>query len=193
MKFHTEGSVFILKIQTVKNLGSIQHLCMWKHEFAKSMHASFCVIQGPDSITFMEIMPELLRPHGFFRKQDNKTSSATLIGLFFFLRCCKMFHLSRQWLLWSRILDELIFIMPETPERTKKWSLSSVTALGYCLVPHDNTFTTSPASGILQSNKHDLFSHFLRHIRQTSYSSPINISNRVTVQTAGFHISSCLV
>lgn len=59
---------------------------MWKHEFAKSMHASFCVIQGPDSITFMEIMPELLRPHGFFRKQDNKTSSATLIGLFFFFK-----------------------------------------------------------------------------------------------------------
>ena len=48
------------------------------------MRASFCVIKRPNSITFTKILPELLRSLGFFRKWDNKTSSAAVIGLFLF-------------------------------------------------------------------------------------------------------------
>ena len=66
-------------------MGEALHLSMWKYKPAKSMRVSFCDINGPNFITFTKILPELLGPLGFFRKWDNKTSSAALKGFFFFM------------------------------------------------------------------------------------------------------------
>lgn len=66
-------------------MGEALHLSMWKYKPAKSMRVSFCDIKGPNFITFTKILPELLGPLGFFRKWDNKTSSAALKGFFFFM------------------------------------------------------------------------------------------------------------
>jgi len=65
-------------------MGEALHLSMWKYKPAKSMCVSFCDIKGPNFITFTKILPELLGPLGFFRKWDNKTSSAVLKGFFFY-------------------------------------------------------------------------------------------------------------
>lgn len=72
-------------------MGEALHLSMWKYKPTKSTCASFCDIKGPNSITFTKVLPELLGPLGFFRKWDNKTSSAVLKGFFFFYGVAKCF------------------------------------------------------------------------------------------------------
>lgn len=128
----------IWKVQTVKNVGETQHgyVC-------ESMN-----LQTPRGHCFASFKGQIPSPLRRFCPCDWGRMALLGSGIIklarntdriVVLRCCNIFHLFRQWLLWSRILDQLIFRMPETQgRRTKKWSLLGLTGLGPRLVPTRN-------------------------------------------------------
>lgn len=84
-----------IKDENRENTEESHHLCIKNSKLAKSMHASFCVIKDPNSISFAKVLLCLMNSHDFLRS-GIINSSEILEGLFFFLMCCKRFHASCQ-------------------------------------------------------------------------------------------------
>lgn len=150
------------------------------------MHASFCVIKGPNSISFAKVLLCLMNSHDFLGS-GIINSSEILEGLF---------KKKNVWQKVSHILPMIAMKQELEPvniyrvwdaRRTKAFKVSPTwfTALTHTVPP------ALPSGGQEYCRVISIKCLVISCIT-LSWPSSINISNWVIVQTAGFHLSSSL-